>query len=463
MRKTAAVVLSLILVLMLSLNALAFTIVYDGKSEDYPWEPITLTLDGQKIETDEMPPIILNGRTLVPAREFFEQLGAEVRWVQASKRVVINYDSRQIILSIDSRTVFIGDRAVTIPEGDPAPKIVNDKTMIPVRLVAEEFGFGVEWINNTRTVAISSPKNDEWAITKIRTDKSNNDSVIYVYADRYVEPQVFKLQNPERIVFDFYAAEAEIDDGSIDVQDSMIDQVRYSQHDGKFRIVADVNCAADYYIEEFSRGIAITLVSSGEISAGSDIELDNPGDYIVVIDAGHGGSDPGAMFPNRSENPEIREKDVTLDIARKVNSILKSNGINVIMTRTADTYPTLPERVEIANNAKADLFVAIHCNAMESQFNIDGAQVYYYGGSDFGKQFATIVYDNIVEYTGMTKRGIQDGSSLYVIKHTNMPAILTEGGFVSNEKDRAYLLSEQGRAEIANAIADGIMEALTLL
>jgi len=193
------------------------------------------------------------------------------------------------------------------------------------------------------------------------------------------------------------------------------------------------------------------------------VTLENPDQYLVVIDAGHGGTDPGAMFPVNSQNPEIREKDITLDIATKVNARLTAVGVKTVMTRSGDTYPTLQERAEIANNSGADLFVAIHCNSMENKYEIDGAQVYYHGGSDIGKKFAQIVYDNIVEYTGMTKRGIQDGSSLYVIKHTSMPAILTEGGFVSNSKDRAYLLSEEGRQAIANAISDGIIEMLAAM
>ncbi len=463
MLKKAAAAAAFIMILMISVHAAAFTIYYDGKTEDYPWEPITLMFEGQVINTSEMPPIILNGRTLVPAREFFEQLGADVRWIQSSKRVVIDYNDEKIIMSINSRTVFIGGRSIIIPSDEPAPKIINDKTMIPVRLVAEGFGFEVEWINDTRTVSIKEADKPEVSITKIKTGTKGGNDVIYVYATSYMEPEVLKLQSPRRLVFDFMGAEAGTADGAKEVDSDVLKAVRYSRHDEKFRVVADLNEDADYYIEEFASGVAITILGKGEEPSEPNTNVENPGDYIVVIDAGHGGTDPGAMFPAQSSNPEIREKDVTLDIALKVSAILKSKGVKVVMTRRSDTYPTLQDRVEIANNAHADLFVAIHCNSMETRFDIDGAQVYYHGSSTFGKKFAQIVYDKMVEYTGMTERGIQDGSSLYVIKNTSMPAILTEGGFVSNEKDREYLLSEEGREALANAIADGIMEALALL
>lgn len=466
MKRAAAALLALMVIFSFLPSAEAFTIIYDGKCEDYPWEPITMEIDGAAVKTNEMPPIVLNGRTLVPAREFFEQLGAEVTWNQSAKRVSVEYGGETIMLTINSRTVYVGGNSVQIASEDPPPKIINDKTMIPVRLVAEEFGFAVEWVNETRTVKISSPEKKSVSLSAVTLTAEKDGDEIFVLMDEYLKPEIFTMKNPDRVVIDIYGAKAAIKDGSITKGGVTISSVRYSQHEDRFRIVADMKAQAEVEVEEYGNGVGIIFTKTGEIEEATETESQPDKALegrIVVIDAGHGGTDPGAIYPAGSQKPTIREKDVTLAIALKVQKSLEAQGVKVIMTRKGDTYPTLQERVEIANASGADLFVSIHCNSMTDRDEIDGAQVYYFGSSDFGKSFAQIVYDKIIEYTSMTERGIQDGSTLYVIKNTTMPAILTEGGFVSNAGDRKYLLSDEGRSAIARAISEGVCEALKML
>lgn len=477
MRKTAALIMTAVMLLLLVIPVNAFTIVYDGKVEDYPWDPIVLVVDGQTVETKEMPPIILNGRTLVPAREFFEQLGAKVTWDNSAKRVIIEYNGEKIILTINSRTVYIGTNSATISPSDPAPKIINDKTMIPVRFVAEEFGFEVEWVNETRTVRITSPEAEEVRLTNVAFSAEEDADTIFIAMDEFVNPNIFRMQDPDRIVIDVYGTKATIKDGSITADGQAVKTVRYSQHPDRFRVVVDLKAEADYEVFKLKNGVEISVIKTGDYEeieeAPSEESTDkteedatipnDDGTFVVVVDAGHGGTDPGAMYPTGSSNPEIKEKDITLDIALKVRENLIAAGVKVIMTRNGDTYPTLKERVEIANNSNADLFVSVHINAMDNKDEIDGAQVYYYAESSFGKKLATLVYDRIIDYTGMTKRGVQDGSAFYVVKNTKMPAILTECGFITNESDRKYLKTEKGRQAIADAISDGVLEALDLL
>lgn len=483
MRKAAAVLLTAVMLLLLTIPANAFTIIYDGKTEDYPWDPIVLVVDGNTVETEEMPPIILNGRTMVPAREFFEQLGATVTWDNDAQRVIIEYDGERIILTINSRTVYIGSNSASISPADPAPKIVNDKTMIPVRFVAEEFGFEVEWVNETRTVRITSPDAEEVTLTNVTFSEEDELDCIFVQMDEFINPNVFRMQDPDRIVIDVYGANATFKDGSIDCDGSAVKTVRYSQHEDRFRIVADLKAEADFEVLKLKNGVEISIIKTGDEFPEEEPTDDKPNEdstenievdedatipntdkkYVVIVDPGHGGSDPGATYPVGVKDPTVKEKDITLDVALKVRDKLEAAGVDVIMTRTGDTYPTLVERVEIANNSVADLYVSVHVNAMDNKDEIDGVQVYYHKESSFGKKLAKYVYENMVEYTGMTRRGIQDGSSLYVLKNTKMPAILTEGGFITNPGDREYISSEKGKEAMAEAISDGVLEALGLL
>lgn len=484
MQKAAALIMTAVILLLSVLPANAYQIVYDGKVEDYPWDPIVMVVDGQTVETKEMAPIILGGRTLVPAREFFEQLGATVTWDNDAQRVIIEYASERIILKINSRTVYIGSNSATISPADPAPKIINNKTMIPVRFVAEELGFKVEWVNETRTVRITSPEATEIPLSIVSFSKEKDADCIFIATEEFVNPNIFKMTNPARIVIDVYGTKATFKDGSINEEGSAVKSVRYSQHEDRFRVVADLKSEADFEVLKLKNGVEISIFKTGdefienpseddteqlpEDSTDSIFDEDatisnNDGKFVVILDPGHGGTDPGATYPVGVDNPEVMEKDLTLDIALKIRETLEKAGVEVIMTRSRDTYPTLKERVDIANNSNADLYVSVHINSMDNKDHIDGAQVYYHQSSDFGKKMASLVYDRLIDYTGLTERGVQDGSSFYVLKNTKMPAILTECGFITNPADREYMNSEKGRSEIASAISDGVLEALNLL
>lgn len=482
MRKAAALLMTAVILLLSVIPINAFTIVYDGKTEDYPWDPIVLVVDGHTVKTEEMPPVILNGRTMVPAREFFEQLGASVSWDNDSQRVIIEYNGEKIILKINSRTVYIGSNSASISSSDPAPKIINNKTMIPVRFVAEEFGFDVQWVNETRTVSITSPDKETINLTKVTFSSDDDSDCIFVQLDEFVNPNVFKMESPDRIVIDVYGTKATLKDGSIACDGEAVKSVRYSQHSDRFRIVADLKAEADFEVLKLKNGVEISIIKTGDEivsdknenddvnvpdddeEVNEDATIENPdGKMTVILDPGHGGTDPGATYPVGVKDPNYKEKDITLAVALKVRENLEKQGINVIMTREDDVYPTLKERVEMANSSTADIYVSIHVNAMENKDGIDGAQVYYHKGSEFGKKLAEHVYNGIIEHTNLTKRGIQDGSSLYVIRNTKMPAILTEGGFITNKGDREYISSEKGIREMAAGISEGIMEALDLL
>ncbi len=137
--------------------AAAMTLRYDGKEHSYNALPISLTVNGNTLTDLTMPPVIMDGNTLVPAREVFESLGAVVDYKAASREVYIGYRDTLIILAIDKYTVNVGgyDMAMKVP-----PKIINDKTMIPVRLPAEVLGFDVGWNPQSRIVSITGEVDD---------------------------------------------------------------------------------------------------------------------------------------------------------------------------------------------------------------------------------------------------------------------------------------------------------------
>ena len=176
---------------------------------------------------------------------------------------------------------------------------------------------------------------------------------------------------------------------------------------------------------------------------------------IVVIDPGHGGSDPGHLSSNKNHLPEI---DLNLSIAKKFGSYIEQNlkNVTIIYTRTDDSFPSLDDRVDKANNAKADYFISIHCNANERS-NVHGTESHVHSmnskkavnlAKEFEKEFST--------RAGRHSRGVKDTDdrehSLQVLKFTNMTSVLVECGFLTNEKEANYLNTTNGQDILASAI-----------
>ena len=136
---------------------LNLNLVYDGKSHKYSAEELILQIDGRELQNLPMPPVILNDYTLVPAREVFEQLGAFVEWNGAEGHVYIAYGFDLVVLQIDNNVAYLNEEPIMM---EVAPKIINDKTMIPVRFAAEALGFKVGWDSNKRIVSVDSVTNN---------------------------------------------------------------------------------------------------------------------------------------------------------------------------------------------------------------------------------------------------------------------------------------------------------------
>lgn len=174
-------------------------------------------------------------------------------------------------------------------------------------------------------------------------------------------------------------------------------------------------------------------------------------DYRIALDAGHGGSDPGAVYKGR------QEKDDTLDLTLAVGDILKKNGIDVYYARTTDEYETPFKKATDANNSGADLFVSIHRNSSENPNQYSGVETLVYSDTGLKAEVARNI-NNQLEDAGFKNLGVDERKNLVVLKRTKMPAVLVEVGFINNDKDN-YLFDEEFDS-IAQAIADGILESI---
>ncbi len=175
----------------------------------------------------------------------------------------------------------------------------------------------------------------------------------------------------------------------------------------------------------------------------------------IVLDPGHGGRDTGAW--RRGGRPE---KEIVLDIALKVERLLRKEKVRVVLTRRDDEYIRLWKRAEIANDHRAALFLSIHANSCD-RASVDGFEIYYAhnGRETESRGAAEFIRERFANATGAKDRGIRNQRYL-VLTHTKCPSLLIEVGYLSNAKERELLSQETYRGKIAEGLANGILAYL---
>ena len=173
--------------------------------------------------------------------------------------------------------------------------------------------------------------------------------------------------------------------------------------------------------------------------------------YTIMLDAGHGGRDPGAVFNGR------QEKDDTLRLTLAIGEILQNNGVDVEYTRTTDVYTSPYERAMKANNAGVDFFISIHRNSFPTDNEVFGVERLVYDLSGIKYQMAQDINDQL-EAIGFVNLGVKARPNLVVLRRTRMPAVLVEVGFIDSNVDNR--LFDDNFDDIAQAIASGILDTL---
>lgn len=188
-------------------------------------------------------------------------------------------------------------------------------------------------------------------------------------------------------------------------------------------------------------------------------------EYTVVLDAGHGSSDSGKVGING-----VLEKDINLSISKKTKKYLEKKGIRVVMTRDKDEslaegengnrkVQDMKARVKRINDTKPDLAVSIHQNSYHEE-SIHGAQVFYYEHSESGEKDARILQEALLAVDPDNTRQVKANTTYYLLKRTEVPILIVECGFLSNQEEAEKLASEDYQKELAKAIANGIESCL---
>lgn len=171
---------------------------------------------------------------------------------------------------------------------------------------------------------------------------------------------------------------------------------------------------------------------------------------MLIIDAGHGGKDPGAI------GSILKEKNLNLNVAKELETFLLSRGVPCKMTRESDITTSLEDRVRFVNSMKAQYLISIHSNAAIST-KANGIEVYVGKNDDKETRLAERVLNKLIETTGMTSRGVKK-SSFYILKNTISTSILVELGFITNDKDQYKLTDQKFIIKSAEAIGNAFLE-----
>jgi N-acetylmuramoyl-L-alanine amidase len=510
---------------------------------------VNLMIEGETV-TPDAPPMIQNGRTLVPIRVIAEALGAAVEWDEKTRTATISRDRNTLKLQLNSTKAMQNGKTVNL---DAPPAVRNQRMLLPLRFVGEALGATVGWDSTSRTVIVNETlsvhingrqpsqglpfykladklyapiqllaeqvgfkgftlKQTENAVTinsqvtvpieqveqelggQVKWNKRENRvdverlsqlsgveqeaQSVFIRTTLPVTAASFTLQGPHRIVLDLpqaviaeelleeltqeadkpsedkeaveemaegtpeqSAANEEESDSEEPESDPLITGVRFSQYSASpqtVRVVIELSQKSKYNLVYTDEGIEVKLTP-----------VPSKKGYLIVVDAGHGGKDPGA----RGVSGNV-EKDFTLSVAKRMIQLLKQYPeFQVEATRTTDVYVTLQDRVKFANELNADLFISIHANSFTPAAR--GTETYYYNG--YSEAFARVVHKHLRAATQFPDRGVHT-APFYVIKNTKMPAVLTETGFLSNAYENAKLTSPDFQQKVAEALVAAIRE-----
>jgi N-acetylmuramoyl-L-alanine amidase len=495
-------------------------------------------IDGIQIETD-VPPVIVNSRTLVPARAVFEALGGTVGWNDSVKpaQVSISYAGTSVLLSIDSAVALVNGSEAYL---DVPAQIIDGRTLIPVRFVSEALNFPVNWDAARRTVNIYSLRNTG-AIGHISIDgigiTTSSGGTRVTLTGSGIMSHYTSISDSDHFTVDFIGASLNTTASGLEWhrEISAVRGVRASQFaagDARPPIASSSSgtgtgsgspapqpssagaassgagvgsssapsqpsgggsgssASGNSGAGNGSGGSAGGAADSGQGAQGPSITrfvfstsegsrpaisfssdqtamyldfpkpaiLFNPlidGKLSVVLDPGHGAETAGKKSPDGS----FEEYEFNRDMAKRIKAHLERHGVETIITVQDDRDLPLAERCRIANESDGDIFVSVHSNAFgndDKWTEVNGWEIYIYKKGSYSEQLAKAIHSAAIPAVGLSDRGIKT-VPYYVITNSNMPAVLVEHGFYTNQNEIRLLKSGDFRERLAIADAKGIL------
>ena len=375
----------------------------------------------------------------------------------------ISYGLKQLKFKLNDKSVLLNDQK---KESKHSAMVSQKNVYLPMAWLRDLLGIKLIEDRITKSLFIYRPTTpivDEGTATSLSAKSTvtlaesaallqeitvSNDELKILTSTDVSTAKVFRLQFPERIVIDLPGVSIDRSTQSatngmvqVDSDHPWVNKIRFSQFitsPASVRVVLETKSIVLFskQIIADGKGVAIRFTEQKPIT--------------VMIDAGHGGKDPGAISPKGHF-----EKDFTLILANKVNDLLQREPMIIpILSRTDDTASTPLQRATLANESKVDLLISLHANTFK-QSSVRGTETFYW--TDDSKSLAMILHKHVLAAFGSIDRKVRK-ERFVILRETTMPAALLEVGYMTNAMDESKLLDEQVQNQVAEAIVIAIKE-----
>ena len=350
-----------------------------------------------------------------------------VSLVSSPVRLVVDVPNSSLSPGVPAETVVKNEvvQRIRASQQSVAPDVVRVEADLRRPLGYEAFptpnGVDIYFLSRVQDVA--------W-------EKSSSGVRVRIEADMPAGATTFILNDPLRLAVDIPHATLGIPPGEVVVDSGPLQKITWAQFSAEpavVRVVLQLTAYSGHEIAITGRGLDVNLFRSA------------PSGKRIVLDPGHGGTDPGAIGPSGTY-----EKNINIAIARELVAILRAGGAQVTLTRSADETVDLYTRPQIADAAAADVFLSIHCNSFKVQAKV-GVEVYWYENNPQSAELARLVHEEMLT-VGVPDRGLRS-EDFAVLREGHAPAALVEVAFLSNPGEERLLLDPAFRKRVAEALA----------
>jgi N-acetylmuramoyl-L-alanine amidase len=491
----------------LILIAVGLTILFHLSSALAQSSEIKILMDNKPLELDVLS-IMEDNQIFIPARNIVDALGGRITWFPTLKLLTINIDNHIVRLVIDEFSLEMDGKK--IPLKTPA-KVIDNRVMLPLEVIKIITPVEVEWDNQAKTLSINTINTINTIrpyLLKVRSYSDPDKTRIVIDLSEKTEFKANNLTNPDEIFIDIIGSILKLEDTfkEIEINDGILKTVKIAQSNEEItRVVFDLYQEVKYNIfsltdpdrvvidifrpEKKSEPLFETLPPKPEEKP--VLEPKVTGKRVVIIDPGHGGSDPGAIGPTG-----LKESEVNLKVALHLEELLKKAGIPTYLTRYKDDFISLEGRTNFANQKNGFIFVSIHANStLNNRPTAIGTETFvlnskYIGASakdvadrenrasrahpevdtdlasiigdleesaniKYSFDFADIVQKELLKYLKLENRGVKQ-APFVVLKGVNMAAVIVEIAFISNPQEEKLLKNNEFSQKAAQALFDAI-------
>ncbi|HBN10150.1 MAG TPA: hypothetical protein DD435_16435 [Cyanobacteria bacterium UBA8530] len=393
----------------------------DEKEVKVPSPPATFNIEQVELRGDE---VIVHSK---------EKLAASVNRFNTPPRVVIDFEKAGLLPAMRNKTLRGGKniRSVRLLEENERAKLVIELAHRDAK-VDVSAGTTV-W---RATISRSKPVGESGLFLR----RQGKGWQMVLKADDEVSFKIGRLSGNDRLYLDVTGGSFNLPRDSVYVDNGIIARVRVGTQDEKTtRLVMDLDQPVKHTVKLASDRRSILIGISPDAF-----------EEKVTVDPGHGGRDQGAR------GRFLKEKDVNLQVALRVQRLMEQSGINVQLTRSKDVEVMLRPRVGMGDNNDSDVFVSIHANSFSNP-GVRGIETYYYNPTSL--PLAKAVHSHLVRTLKRPDRGVHR-NNFVVVKYNKMPACLVEIGYLSNSEDEALLASKVYQEKAASAITAGVKDFL---